>query len=98
MKPDPDTRRRHDENIQLGRDLARKLASEARMIAATLDHLADLHEDLARLTGHPRSKEARDRAATERTLAGRERQASEWFLTISDGSYRPDGRAVGDLQ
>lgn len=89
-----DARRRQEENIRIGRELARRLAGEAETIAGTFEQLAEMHEALAAVSSPPLSQEARDRAVTERRLAGRERAASAWFLSICEGTCtRPDSDA-----
>ncbi len=90
MSPEEDDerRRRYDRNVRLGRGLAERLAVEAENIAATLDRLAHVHEELAATDRYPLKVEALARAAQERRMAESERRASVWFRSVASGSHR----------
>lgn len=75
--------RRYQDNLEMGRDLAARLARGAEQIADTLDHLARVHEDLATVAGHPLAGRALERAAGERAMAERERASSLWFRELA---------------
>lgn len=83
MKPDrQETRLRYEENRRLGRELAGRLGREAELIAATLEHLATVHDSMV-VTGHPLADDAAGRAEAERAMAAREREASAWFRSLA---------------
>ena len=82
-------RRRQEDNLRMGRELAAKLAVAADSIAATLDELAEVHLMLSVMEGHPLAEGANGRAVAERELADQERDAAEWFRSIAAGTNRP---------
>lgn len=80
-----ETQRRLLQNRKVGRELAERLADEADEIAVTFDRLAEVHESLV-LEGHPLAGSAAERAAAERMLARKEREAAVWFRSLESST------------
>jgi hypothetical protein len=64
-------------NRRLGGILAQRLAESAETTAGLMDRLAEFHEGVAGIAGHPLACEAGVRAEYERRLADEERLASQ---------------------
>lgn len=77
---------RQAESSQLSRRLAGQLAEAADETARILEELAEFHQAVADVEGHPLHRDAADHAAEERRMAATERAASERFRRIEEGA------------